>query len=170
MVEFEYEAGVYDASRPVRRVRLHPYAIEPSAATRALYVIGWDEERSARRTYKVERIRSISVTPESYEAPDASVARTLAAWDVIGDSDAVEVVIRFVPGRLNAYTRPAGTTARSRSSRTMAHCCGAPEWRACSRSAHGCLGWGPDAEVLEPPELREWVASRHAEAAARYSE
>ena len=32
------------------------------------------------------------------------------------------------------------------------------------------LGWGPDAEVLEPPELREWVASRHAAAAARYAE
>jgi hypothetical protein len=28
----------------MRRVRLHPYAIEPSANTRALYVIGWDEE------------------------------------------------------------------------------------------------------------------------------
>ncbi len=60
IVEMEYEAGVYDASRPVRRVRLHPYAIEPSAQTRALYVIGYDEERQDRRTFKVERIQSVA--------------------------------------------------------------------------------------------------------------
>jgi hypothetical protein len=30
------------------------------------------------------------------------------------------------------------------------------------------LGWGADGEVLEPPELRAWVAAQHATAAARY--
>ena len=32
IVEIEYGAGVYDRSKGVRRVRIHPYAIEPSAA------------------------------------------------------------------------------------------------------------------------------------------
>jgi predicted DNA-binding transcriptional regulator YafY len=30
------------------------------------------------------------------------------------------------------------------------------------------LGWGPEAEVLEPDDLRAWVAAQHAEAAAQY--
>jgi hypothetical protein len=30
------------------------------------------------------------------------------------------------------------------------------------------LGWGRDAEVLEPAELRGWVAAQHEAAAARY--
>jgi predicted DNA-binding transcriptional regulator YafY len=30
------------------------------------------------------------------------------------------------------------------------------------------LGWGPAATVLEPAELRAWVAEQHAAAAARY--
>jgi proteasome accessory factor B len=51
IVEMEYAAGVYDPSKGVRRLRLHPYAIEPSASTRARYVIGYDEEREARRTF-----------------------------------------------------------------------------------------------------------------------
>ena len=171
VVEIEYESGVYDASRPMRRVRLHPYAIEPSAATRALYVIGWDEERADRRTFKVERIRSISVTPEPYEAPDDSVAREmLAAWDVIGDAAPAEVVIRFDP----SVSQRVHETRWHQSQVEELEDDGSLLWRArvsgLLEIRSWVLGWGPDAEVLEPPELREWVASRHAAAAARYTE
>ena len=170
VVEFDYESGVYDASRPMRRVRLHPYGIEPSAATRALYVIGWDEEREARRTYKLERVRSVSVTPETYEAPDESVAREmLAAWDVIGDDAPVEIVIRFDP----SVTQRVHETRWHHSQVEELEDDGSLLWRARVAGVleirSWILSWGPDAEVLEPPELRDWVASRHAEAAARYS-
>ncbi|MEX1296891.1 MAG: WYL domain-containing transcriptional regulator [Candidatus Limnocylindrales bacterium] len=169
VVELEYEAGVYDASRPNRRVRLHPYAIEPSAGTRALYVIGWDEERADRRTFKVERIRAISVTPESYEAPDESVAREmLAAWDVIGDAPATEVVIRFDP----SVSQRVHETRWHHSQVEELEDDGSLVWRArvagLLEIRSWVLSWGPDAEVLEPAELRGWVAERHAAAAARY--
>ena len=96
VVEIDYESGVYDPSRGVRRVRLHPYAIEPSAHTHALYVIGWDEERDARRTYKVERIRSVSLTPVTFPAQAPVVAAEMrSAWDVVGDDTPVEITIRF---------------------------------------------------------------------------
>jgi predicted DNA-binding transcriptional regulator YafY len=171
VVEFDYEAGVYDASRPMRRVRLHPYAIEPSAATRALYVIGWDEERAARRTYKLERIRSISVTPEPYEAPDESVAQEmLAAWDVIGDDAPVEVVIRFTPD----VSQRVHETRWHKSQVEELEDDGSLLWRARVAGVleirSWILSWGPDAKVLEPPELREWVAASHAAAAARYED
>ena len=170
VVELDYESGVYDASRPKRRVRLHPYAIEPSANTRALYVIGWDEERADRRTFKVERIESVSVTPETFEAPDASVAREMrAAWDVISDAEPVEVVIRFDP----AVSQRVHETRWHASQVEELEDDGSLLWRArvsgLLEIRSWVLGWGDDAEVLEPPELRGWVAQQHAAAAARYA-
>jgi len=169
IVEMDYEAGVYDPSKPVRRVRLHPYAIEPSAQTRALYVIGFDEERQDRRTFKVERVQSVSLTADTYPPQDESVAREMrAAWDVIGDDTPVEIVVRF------------DATVSQRVHETRWHPSQVEEleddgslvWRA---SVSGLLeirswilGWGPAAEVLAPAELREWVARQHAAAAARY--
>jgi predicted DNA-binding transcriptional regulator YafY len=171
VVEIDYESGVYDASRPMRRVRLHPYAIEPSATTRALYVIGWDEERTARRTFKVERIRSVSVTPETYEAPDDSVAREmLAAWDVIGDDSPAEIVIRFDP----SVSQRVHETRWHQSQVEELEDDGSLLWRArvsgLLEIRSWALGWGPAAEVLEPAELREWVATQHAAAADRYKD
>lgn len=169
VVELEYESGVYDPSRPNRRVRLHPYAIEPSATTRALYVIGWDEERADRRTFKVERIRSISVTPETFESPGASVAQEmLAAWDVISDAEPAEVVIRFSP---DVAQRVHETRWHSSQVEELEDD-GSLLWRArvsgLLEIRSWALSWGLDAEVLEPPELRSWVAGQHAAAAARY--
>jgi proteasome accessory factor B len=169
VVEIEYGAGVYIPSKGVRRVRLHPYAIEPSAQTRALYVIGHDEERDARRTFKVERIRSISLTPERFPPRDPHVAAELrAAWDVVADEAIVDIAVRFDP------------SVAQRVAETRWHPCQVTEeaadgsllWRARVSGVleirSWILGWGRDAEVLEPAELRGWVAAQHEAAAARY--
>ena len=78
VVEIDYGPGVYDAAKGPRRTRVRPYAIEPSALTRAVYLIGYDEERHGRRTFKVERIVGASLTPETYDAePGATLAGEL---------------------------------------------------------------------------------------------
>ncbi len=169
VVEIEYSAGVYDPSKGVRRLRLHPYAIEPSAQTHALYVIGFDEERQGRRTFKVERIRSVSLAPETFPPRSPTVAGEMqAAWDVIGDAPAVPVVVRFDP----AVAPRVAETRWHPSQVTEDLADGSLLWRARVSGVleirSWILGWGPDAEVLEPADLREWVAQRHAEAAALY--
>jgi predicted DNA-binding transcriptional regulator YafY len=169
VVEIEYSAGVYDPSRGVRRVRLHPYAIEPSAQTRALYVIGHDEERAARRTFKVERIRSVSITPDRFEARPASVAAAMRdAWDVVSDEDPVAILIRFSP----AVAQRVAETRWHPSQELEAVPDGTLLWRARVSGVleirAWILGWGPDAEVLEPAELREWVADQVGRAAGQY--
>ncbi len=169
VVEIEYTAGVYDASKGMRRLRLRPYAIEPSAQTRALYVIGFDEERQDRRTFKVERIRSASLTPDTFPSRSPSVAAEMrSAWDVIGDDAPVEIVIRFEAA---VAQRVAETRWHPSQVEEQQHD-GTLLWRARVSGVlevrSWILGWGPDAEVLEPADLREWVAARHAEAAARY--
>jgi proteasome accessory factor B len=151
-------------------VRLHPYAIEPSALTRALYVIGYDEERGARRTYKVERIESVALTPDTFEPPDESVAREMrAAWDVVSDDTPVEVVIRFDP----SVAQRVHETRWHPSQVEELEDDGSLIWRAriagLLEVRSWILGWGADAEVLEPAELRAWVAEQHAAAAALHA-
>jgi predicted DNA-binding transcriptional regulator YafY len=170
VVEIEYRAGVYDKTKSLRRLRLHPYAIEPSAHTRALYVIGFDEERQARRTFKVERIRSASLTPQTFPSRHPSVAAEMqTAWDVIGDDTPVAIVIRFDP----AVAQRVAETRWHPSQIETTEPDGSLLWRARVSGVleirSWILGWGSDAEVLEPADLRDWIAGQHAAAAARYS-
>lgn len=169
VVTIEYGPGVYDPGKGARRARVRPYAIEPSAHTRALYLIGWDEERRGQRTFKVERILEASLTPETFEGRTGDIARDLLrAWDVVSDEPEVRVVVRFdreVAARV-AETRwhptqdvdpaPDGTLTWTATVSGLLEVRG---W---------VLGWGSAAEVLEPQGLRSWVAHELTKGAARY--
>jgi predicted DNA-binding transcriptional regulator YafY len=169
VVEIEYDAGVYDPTRAPRRTRVRPWAIEPSALTHALYLIGWDEERDARRTFKVERILAATLTPETFAAPaHAPVRDMLRAWDVIADEPPVKVAIRFSP----AVAKRAAETRWHPSQELEAQPDGGLVWRGLVSGLREIriwiLGWGADAEVLEPTELRDDVAGELRRAAALY--
>jgi proteasome accessory factor B len=172
VVQLEYDAGVYDPKKKPRRTRVRPLAIEPSALTHALYLIGYDEERKARRTFKVERILSAALTPETFPAPDgASPARELLrAWDVIADEDPVEVVIRFSP----AVAKRAAETRWHPSQTLEPQDDGSLLWRGQVAGMREIriwiLGWGADAEVLQPAALRDEVAAELLRAAALYKD
>jgi proteasome accessory factor B len=171
VVEIEYDAGVYDPTKGPRRTRVQPLAIEPSALTHALYLMGWDESRKARRTFKVERIISASLTPDSFEPPPgAATARDLLrAWDVIADEDPVRVVIRFSP----SVAKRAAETRWHPSQELEDQPDGSLIWRGQVAGMREIkiwiLGWGADAEVLEPPDLRNDIAAELAKAANVYA-
>jgi predicted DNA-binding transcriptional regulator YafY len=169
IVEIEYGPGVYDTAKGPRRTRVRPHAIEPSSTTRALYLIGWDEERAARRTFKVERIRSATLTPESFEGSGATIARELlAAWDVIADEPSVRVVVRFAP----AVAARVAETRWHPTQELAPDADGSLVWSAAVSGLREVrswiLGWGSDAEVLAPADLREWVLGELERGAARY--
>jgi len=170
VVQIEYDAGVYDPKKGPRKTRVRPLAIEPSALTHALYLIGYDESRKARRTYKVERILSASLTPETFTPPETeSPARELLkAWDVIADEDPVKVVIRFSP----AVAKRAAETRWHPSQVLEPQADGSLLWRGQIAGMREIriwiLGWGADAEVLEPAALRDEVAAELKKAAALY--
>jgi predicted DNA-binding transcriptional regulator YafY len=171
VVEIEYDASIYDPAGGRRRTRVQPWAIEPSALTHALYLIGWDESRTARRTFKVERILAASLTPDSFEPTGGGspAADLLAAWDVIADEPPVDVAVRFSP----AVARRAAET-RWHPSQTLEHQAdGSLIWRGRVAGLREIriwiLGWGADAQVLSPAELRGTIADELRRAAEAYS-
>jgi len=169
VVEIEYGPGVYDPDKGPRRARVRPYAIEPSGLTRALYLIGYDEGRHARRTFKIERIQSASLTPEIFEGSSVTIARELlTAWDVISDEPLQQVVVRFAPD----VAARAAETRWHPSQEVEAQADGSLVWQArvsgLREVRSWILGWGGDVEVLEPAELRDWVRAELEGAAARY--
>jgi proteasome accessory factor B len=172
VVEIEYDPSIYDPSRERRRARVRPLAIEPSALTHAIYLIGWDEERDARRTFKVERILDASLTPRTFEVADgATPARDLLrAWDVMSDEPPVRVVLRFDA----AVARRAAETRWHPSQETEVLQDGSLRWAGRVAGLREIriwiLGWGPDVEVIEPADLRAEVGADLRRAAERYVE
>ena len=170
VVQFKYAPAQYAGAGGVREAIVHPYLLEPSLATHALYLIGHDETRKAIRTFKVERIIDLAVLPRTFEAPDTErLARFLrTAWDMIADQPLVEVVLRFAPA-VAARVQEATWHPTQRVSPLPD---GALEWRAKVSGTVEIrlwvLSWGDDVEVLAPATLRRDVAATLARARARY--
>jgi predicted DNA-binding transcriptional regulator YafY len=171
IVSLDYEPARYGPESAPRTARVRPYLIEPSLQTHALYLVGFDETRRAIRTFKVERIRDISITPERFDAPEAPVETTFdRAWDIIADQEPVEVVIRFAPGVASRVQE-----ARWHPSQKVSiEADGSLLWRATVAGTIEvrlwALQWGDDAQVLAPESLRDDVAATVRRASARYGE
>ena len=170
IVSLEYEPARYAPEALARTARVRPYLIEPSLQTHALYLVGFDETRGALRTFKVERIREVSVTPETFEAPDPDLAEGMfdRAWDIIADQEPVEVVLRFAPSVAARVQE-----ARWHPSQQIVEAAdGSITWRATVAGTIEIrlwiLSWGDEVEVLSPASLRDDVADTHRRAAARY--
>jgi predicted DNA-binding transcriptional regulator YafY len=173
VVRFRYQPARYDGTdREPRWAEVEPYLLEPSLATHALYLIGLDRTRDAIRTFKVERVRDLTLTPARFEAPEAdALAATLRrAWDIIADQPETEVVLRFAP----AVAARVGEATWHPSQRVAELEDGSLEWRARVAGTIEIrlwiLSWGDEVEVLEPAQLRADVAATLARAADRYAQ
>lgn len=170
VVSLEYAPAPYAPEAAPRVARVRPYLIEPSLQTHALYLIGWDETRDGMRTFKIERIRDVALTPDGFDPPDAEIDGMFErAWDIIADQEPVDVVLRFaakVASRVReARWHPSETVAEEAD--------GSLTWRATVAGPIEIrlwiLSWGDDVEVLEPAALRDDVAATHRRAADHYA-
>ncbi len=170
VLDLTYDTGAYAPGSGTRTARVRPYLIEPSSSTHALYLIGWDETRDGIRTFKIERIRELALTNDTFEAPTrGKIEETLAAaWDIIADQEPTEVVLRFgkaVAGRVaEAHWHPTESREEQPD--------GTLVWRATVAGTIEIrlwiLSWGADVEVLAPEALRRSVAETLDTAAAIY--
>jgi predicted DNA-binding transcriptional regulator YafY len=169
-VELTYDPSTYDPSRQPREARVRPYLIEPSADSHALYLIGFDETKGGLRTFKLERIRSLAISPVAFEPPpDGEIEAALdRAWGIVADQPVVEVVLRFAP---SVASRVAETTWHPTQA-VVRNADGSLTWRARVSGTleirPWILGWGADVEVLEPEALRAEIGGIVHAAAARY--
>jgi proteasome accessory factor B len=151
VASFIYDPSIHDPGREPREARVHPWYIEPSISTHALYLFGFDETREAPRTFKIDRIRDLSITTRTFDPPRDSVEDAFVnAWDIIADQPVVDVVLRFdqaIAARVQEATwhpsqrvepQPDGSLIwRGRVSGTI-------EIRL------WILSWGAQVEVIQP--------------------
>jgi proteasome accessory factor B len=170
IVSLDYEPAHYGPGSTPRTARVRPYLIEPSLQTHALYLVGFDETRDAIRTFKIERIRDVSLTPESFDAPEPGMVEGMfeRAWDIIADQEPAEIVLRFSPD-VAARVQEARWHP---SQRVEIEADGSLRWRATVAGTIEIrlwvLSWGADVEVLAPATLRDDVAATAERALARY--
>jgi predicted DNA-binding transcriptional regulator YafY len=168
VVEIDYDPG----TAPRKRTRIHPYFLEPDAALRSVYLIGFDEPAAAMRTYKVERIRSATLTTDRYEIPDgfdpdAWLANSWGIWSSEGTPSA-HIRLRFdesVAHRVReaVWHRSQELTELADGGVELAvTVAGTVEIRP------WILSWGDAVEVLEPAELRDVIAAAVTTASKRY--
>ncbi len=171
IVSLDYEPARYGPDSTPRKARVRPYLIEPSLQTHALYLVGFDETRNAIRTFKIERIRDVSLTPDSFAAPEPGLVQAMfdRAWDIIADQEPVDVVLRFSPS-VAARVQEARWHP---SQRVEVEPDGSIVWQATVAGPIEVrlwvLSWGDDVEVLAPESLRDDVAATHRRALQRYS-
>jgi predicted DNA-binding transcriptional regulator YafY len=171
VVTLDYEPARYAPESAARSAVVRPYLIEPSLQTHALYLIGWDETRNALRTFKIERIRDVALTPRTFELPEGDGLESVLrrAWDIIADQPPTEVVLRFSP----AVAARVGEATWHPTQQVVQDEDGSLTWRATVAGTIEIrlwiLSWGDDVEVLAPPELRKDVAQTHRRAGERYA-
>lgn len=166
-----YKESLYEAIRERRSVaikynsfssgkkirhRLSPYAV--LFRKRAWYVIGRSETFNRVLTFRINRIDSLSITQLGYTIPsDFSVQEYLEkSWDVMLGQD-TKVVILFAP-RIAPLIREVDWHStqqiQENTKGTLRFEVTVAGWR---EIGWWILGWGHEAKVIEPKELREWV-------------
>lgn len=170
VVELTYDPG----TGTEKRTRVQPYFLEPDAALRSVYLIGFDEPAGAMRTYKVERIRSATLTTDRYEIPDAFdpdawLANSWGIWSS-DSTPAARVRLRFDASVAHRVREAIWHRSQElveldgggvELTVTVAGTVEIRPW---------ILSWGDEVEVVEPPALRQSVATAMRDAAARYAD
>jgi proteasome accessory factor B len=130
---------------------------------RSWYVIGRSSLHRATRTFNLGRITELELLDDTYDVPRGfSLQRSLRnAWNMIPEPGPdVNVLIRFSP----KVARNVAEVAWHRTQRLEFRDDGSLLFRATVSGIHEIswwiLGYGDQAEVLRPTQLRELVAAR----------
>lgn len=167
---FQYRVRL--SYRPAGKGRGAVYEVDPYTLIfykGGLYLLGHAHNRQALRTFAVERIARVEVLKERFEMPDdyRPGERLQGAFGIV-DEPPLEIAIRFAPEIAHAVRdRLWHPSQRVRAGKDGSV--------VLSFTAGGrmeiiawVLSYGPLAEVLEPPQLREEVGRRAAAMAGAY--
>lgn len=164
--EDEVRMLLFQAARERRRCRiryLKPDATEPEERALAPYVllygsgrwyaVGRSEERDAVRAFRLDRMVEIEVLEESFEVPAGfDPMAHVAGGRVYRAEDSARVIVRYGPAIARWMKEQGMGEERADGSVVATLDVADPGW-----AVRHVLRCGPDAEVLEPVELRTLV-------------
>jgi predicted DNA-binding transcriptional regulator YafY len=165
-VEFDYRKP--GEAKPSHR-RVRPYHL--AHRENLWYLVGFDLERAAPRTFAVPRITAVTLTGAVFVRPaDFSAEKFFAsALGILGGDRNYLVVIRFQAGVVDRVREREWH--ESQEMRTLPG--GGLELRlrlgALAEIERWVLGWGTAAEVVAPAELRARVRATVMALAATYA-
>ncbi len=149
--------------------RLSPY--EMFFSRRSWYVVGRSSLHRAKRTFHLGRIFQIEMLDDHFQIPRGfSIERYLGnAWHMIPEKGPDhEVVIRF--DKLVAQN--VAEVNWHKTQRVAFHDDGSADFHVTvsglNEISWWILGYGDQAEVLQPPELRRLIAERSQRMVAKY--
>ena len=159
-------SGAVDA----KTVRLDPYLLEPLQS--GAYVMGFSHEHGEVRTFKIDRVQSVEATDDVFEPKnvDQIVDQLARSWGVVYGGDAeFDITVDFtksVAARVyeqNWHPAQKLTELPDGGVRLEVRLPSLLEIEPWIR------GWGPEALVVGPAELRDNVAQAMRAAAERYA-
>ena len=167
LVRISYWAA--DRPEPQERV-IAPYFLEVSRSEPASYVVAHDRLRNALRTFKVERIQAAELLPEHYVIPeDFDVYKWLeSSWGIIAEEE-VEVRLRFTPAVARRVRESVWHHSQTLADLPDGGCLLTMCVGGIREIKNWVMSWGPEVEVLAPPELRAQVAEDSRRMAAQYA-
>lgn len=148
---------------------LHPYRL--AYIHRGWYVIAYAQDAARVQTYKVERILRVRLLDATFTpVPDFSLDDYFGnAWLMIRGEDSFDVKIRF----LKKVAANVDEIVWHRTQRTRFQDDGSLLFEVTvdgiEEISWWVLGYGDQAQVIEPPELRRLIAKRVATMHAHYN-
>lgn len=155
-----------DAKKTIRRVQ--PYHL--ANRENSWYLIGFDLERKALRTFALPRIASVAIMSKNFARPaDFSPEKFFAsALGVLGGTGDYRVVIRFAPSVAERVREREWHESQEMRELTGGRLELTLRLGALVEVEQWILGWGAAAEVMSPPQLRASIHQTAAALAAMY--
>jgi proteasome accessory factor B len=159
-----------------REYLVEPYFLEPSAQGFATYLIAYSLDHRQLRVFKVERIQKAETIEHRFHVRDEfqGVGMLESSWGVVWsehEQPPVEVLLRFSP---SVARRVQESNWHPSQELTIDEQDGSALVRfvvpGLMELVPWLRGWGPEVEVLRPPDLREQFREEARRQLARYGE
>lgn len=150
-VHIRYRAG---GDEEATERTISPYGIAYAAGT--AYVVAYCEQSGALRFFRGDRIERAAALQETAES-SVDLAAVLDAGKAFNAPGARTMIVRYSPRIARWIAEREGQEVADDGSLTLEHQVADDDW-----AVRHVLQYGPDAELLEPGELRDAVRSRLA--------
>jgi proteasome accessory factor B len=139
-----------------------------------VYLVGYDHDRSDMRVFAVDNVSDVVITPQTFQKPADFNLEAYGANSVSGvvhGETTAEVTVRFSPVIAKAATA-ASTAARGREVTQRDDGSVEITYRVADPQeiVRWSMGWGAEAEVVAPDDVRLAAADLAHRLAARYAQ